>query len=104
MSFEYIEGESILMHLSDRGICASTGSACAAGSLEPSHVIRAMGVPFTAVHGSVRFSLSRYNTEDEVDAVLEAMPKIVGKLRAMSPFVGGESQEKKESPYVQSLL
>jgi cysteine desulfurase len=86
MSFEYIEGESILMHLSDRGICASTGSACAAGSLEPSHVIRAMGVPFTAVHGSVRFSLSRYNTEAEVDYVLEHMPAIIAKLRALSPF------------------
>ena len=86
MSFEYIEGESILMHLSDLGVCASTGSACAAGSLEPSHVIRAMGVPFTAVHGSVRFSLSRYNTEDEVDFVLAKMPKIIAKLRAMSPF------------------
>ncbi|MCL1921561.1 MAG: cysteine desulfurase NifS [Kiritimatiellaeota bacterium] len=86
MSFEYIEGESILMHLSDRGICASTGSACAAGSLEPSHVIRAMGVPFTAVHGSVRFSLSRYNTEAEVDTVLAELPKIIAKLRALSPF------------------
>jgi cysteine desulfurase len=86
ISFEYIEGESILMHLSDLGICASTGSACAAGSLEPSHVIRAMGVPFTAVHGSIRFSLSRYNTEAEVDTVLAETPKIVKKLRALSPF------------------
>lgn len=86
ISFEYIEGESILYHMSDLGICASTGSACAAGSLEPSHVIRAMGVPFTAVHGSVRFSLSRYNTEDEVDYVLEHLPKIVRKLRDLSPF------------------
>ena len=86
ISFEYIEGESILMHLSDLGICASTGSACAAGSLEPSHVIRAMGVPFTAVHGSIRFSLSRYSTEAEVDTVLRETPKIVLKLRALSPF------------------
>ena len=86
MSFEYIEGESILMHLSDLGICASTGSACAAGSLEPSHVIRAMGVPFTAVHGSIRFSLSRYSTEAEVDTVLTETPKIILKLRALSPF------------------
>jgi cysteine desulfurase len=86
MSFEYIEGESILMHLSDLGICASTGSACAAGSLEPSHVIRAMGVPFTAVHGSIRFSLSRYNTEAEVDTVLAETPKIINTLRALSPF------------------
>jgi len=91
MSFEYIEGEAILYHMSDLGICASTGSACAAGSLEPSHVIRAMGVPFTAVHGSVRFSLSRYNTETEVDYVLEQMPKIVRKLRSLSPFGKGDT-------------
>jgi cysteine desulfurase len=90
LSFEYIEGEAILYHLSDLGICASTGSACAAGSLEPSHVIRAMGVPFTAVHGSVRFSLSRYNTEAEVDYVLEHMPRIVRKLRDLSPFGKGD--------------
>ena len=91
MSFEYIEGEAILYHMSDLGICASTGSACAAGSLEPSHVIRAMGVPFTAVHGSVRFSLSRYNTEAEVDYVLEHMPKIVRNLRDLSPFGKGDT-------------
>jgi len=91
MSFEYIEGEAILYHMSDLGICASTGSACAAGSLEPSHVIRAMGVPFTAVHGSVRFSLSRYNTEAEVDYVLEHMPKVVRKLRDLSPFGKGDA-------------
>ncbi|MBP5319555.1 MAG: cysteine desulfurase NifS [Kiritimatiellae bacterium] len=91
MSFEYIEGEAIIYHLSDLGICASTGSACAAGSLEPSHVIRAMGVPFTAVHGSIRFSLSRYNTEAEVDYVLEHMPKVVRKLRALSPFSRGDT-------------
>ena len=90
ISFEYIEGEAILYHMSDVGICASTGSACAAGSLEPSHVIRAMGVPFTAVHGSVRFSLSRYNTEKEVDYVLQEMPKIVKELRALSPFSRGD--------------
>ena len=91
LSFEYIEGEAILYHMSDLGICASTGSACASGSLEPSHVIRAMGVPFTAVHGSVRFSLSRYNTEAEVDYVLEHMPRIVHKLRALSPFGKGDT-------------
>lgn len=87
ISFEYIEGESVLYHLSDFGICASSGSACAAGSLEPSHVIRAMGVPFTAVHGSIRFSLSRYTTEEEIDAVLQHCPEVVAKMRAMSPFV-----------------
>jgi cysteine desulfurase len=91
ISFEYIEGEAILYHLSDLGICASTGSACATGSLEPSHVIRAMGVPFTAVHGSVRFSLSRYNTEAEIDYVLEHMPRIVRKLRDISPFGQGDT-------------
>lgn len=87
VSFLYIEGESVLYHLSDCGIAASSGSACASGSLEPSHVIRAMGVPFMAAHGSIRFSLSRYNTEAEVDYALEQLPRIVNKLRAISPFV-----------------
>ena len=87
MSFEFIEGEAILYHLSDLGICASSGSACSSGSLEPSHVIRAMGVPFTAAHGSIRFSLSRYNTDADIDYVLANMPAVVTKLRAMSPFV-----------------
>ena len=91
LSFEFIEGESIIFDMNDLGICASTGSACAAGSLEPSHVIRAMGVPFTAVHGSIRFSLSRYNTEAEVDYVLEHMPKIVRRLRDLSPFSKGDT-------------
>jgi cysteine desulfurase len=86
ISFEFVEGEAILYHLSDLGICASTGSACAAGSLEPSHVIRAMGVPFTAVHGSVRFSLSRYTTEEEIDYVLREVPPVIRKLRDLSPF------------------
>ncbi|MEG1480567.1 MAG: aminotransferase class V-fold PLP-dependent enzyme, partial [Kiritimatiellia bacterium] len=87
ISFEYIEGESVLYHLSDFGICASSGSACAAGSLEPSHVIRAMGVPFTAVHGSIRFSLSRYTTDEEVAYVLKHTPDVVAEMRALSPFV-----------------
>ena len=86
LSFEYIEGEAIAYHLSDEGICISTGSACASGSLDPSHVIRAMGVPFIAVHGSIRFSLSRYNTMDEVDYVLEKLPPIIKNLRDLSPF------------------
>ena len=86
VSFEYIEGEAITYHLSDLGICISTGSACASGSLDPSHVIRAMGVPFTAVHGSVRFSLSRYSTDEEVDYVLEKLPPIIKNLRDLSPF------------------
>ena len=86
LSFEYIEGEAIAYHLSDEGICISTGSACASGSLDPSHVIRAMGVPFIAVHGSIRFSLSRYNTMEEVDYVLEKLPPIIKNLRELSPF------------------
>ena len=86
VSFEYIEGEAIAYHLSDLGICISTGSACASGSLDPSHVIRAMGVPFIAVHGSVRFSLSRYNTDADLDYVLDNLPGVVKKLRDLSPF------------------
>lgn len=86
VSFEYIEGEAIAYRLSDLGICISTGSACASGSLDPSHVIRAMGVPFIAVHGSVRFSLSRYNTMEEIDYVLEKLPPVIKTLRELSPF------------------
>ncbi|MFH1137833.1 MAG: cysteine desulfurase NifS [Pseudomonadota bacterium] len=86
ISFEYVEGEAILIHLSNLGVCASSGSACTSGSLEPSHVLRAMGVPFTAAHGSIRFSLSTYNTEEEVDYVLANMPRVIDKLRALSPF------------------
>ncbi|MBN1795449.1 MAG: cysteine desulfurase NifS [Sedimentisphaerales bacterium] len=87
ISFEYIEGEAILLMLDKFGICASSGSACTSGSLEPSHVLRAMGVPFTAAHGSIRFSLSRYNTEEEVDFAIEKIPPIVNRLRELSPFV-----------------
>jgi len=87
ISFEFIEGEAILLLLDQFGICASSGSACTSGALEPSHVMRAMGVPFTAAHGSTRFSLSRYNTEEEVDFLIEKMPMIVNRLRELSPFV-----------------
>jgi cysteine desulfurase len=87
ISFEYVEGEAILLLLDRHGICASSGSACTSGSLEPSHVLRAMGVPFTAAHGSIRFSLSRYNTEDEVDFTILKMPEIIRRLRELSPFV-----------------
>ena len=86
ISFEYVEGEAILLHLNRHRICASSGSACTSGSLEPSHVLRAMGVPFTAAHGSIRFSLSGYNTEAEVDRVLEVVPGIIAELRELSPF------------------
>jgi len=90
ISFEFIEGEAILLLLDQLGICASSGSACTSGSLEPSHVLRAMGIPFTAAHGSIRFSLSRYNTEKEVDFIIEKMPAIVNRLRELSPFVNSQ--------------
>ena len=86
ISFHYIEGEGMLFQLSSAGICASSGSACTSGSLEPSHVLRAMKVPFTAVHGSVRFSLSRFNTDEDIDTVLEVFPQIVANLRKLSPY------------------
>ncbi len=86
IAFKYIEGEAMLLLLDQFGICASSGSACTSGSLEPSHVLRAMGVPFTHAHGSLRFSLSRYTTDEEIDTVLRELPGIVERLRAMSPY------------------
>ena len=86
IAFEYVEGESILIMLDQFGICASSGSACTSGSLEPSHVLRAMGVPFTAAHGSIRFSLSIYNTESEIDFIIEKLPSVIERLRQISPF------------------
>jgi cysteine desulfurase len=86
IAFEYIEGEAILLLLNKLGIAASSGSACTSGSLEPSHVMRAMEIPFTAAHGSVRFSLSRYNSMEEVERVIEAIPPIIGQLRKLSPY------------------
>ncbi len=86
IAFEYVEGESILLLMDEYGICASSGSACTSGSLEPSHVLRAMGVPFTAAHGSIRFSLSIYNTEEEIDVIIEKLPPIIERLRELSPF------------------
>lgn len=85
LGFESVEGEAILLLLNEHNICASSGSACASGSLDPSHVMIAMGVPFERAHGSIRFSLSRYNTEDDVDAVLTHMPGIIKRLRELSP-------------------
>lgn len=86
ISFEYVEGEAILLRLNEYNICASSGSACSSGSLEPSHVLRAMGVPFTAIHGSIRFSLSVYNTDEDIDTVLKIMPDVIKELRELSPY------------------
>lgn len=100
IGFKYIEGEAILLSLNQFGICASSGSACTSGSLEPSHVLRAMGLPYTILHGSIRFSLSHYTTDEEIDQVLEVMPGIVERLRAMSPFNSDQAdwlQERQET-------
>lgn len=86
ISFEFVEGEAILLMLSEKGIAASSGSACTSGSLEPSHVLRAMGIPFTFVHGSLRLSLSRYNNEEDIDYIIEHLPPIIKRLREISPF------------------
>jgi cysteine desulfurase len=86
VSFEFVEGEGILLMMDEFGICASSGSACTSGSLQPSHVLRAMGVPFTMAHGSIRFSLSVYTTDEEIDFVLEKLPPIIDTLRSMSPY------------------
>ncbi|MDD5250841.1 MAG: cysteine desulfurase NifS [Rhodocyclaceae bacterium] len=89
IAFEFVEGEGILLLLNKLGIAASSGSACTSGSLEPSHVMRAMGIPYTAAHGTIRFSLSRYNTEQEIDRVLAAVPPIIAQLRQLSPYWDG---------------
>jgi cysteine desulfurase len=81
-----VEGEAILLRLDEYGICASSGSACTSGSLEPSHVLRAMGIPYTAIHGSVRLSLSRYNNGEDIDRVAEVLPPIIKELRSLSPY------------------
>ena len=86
ISFKYVEGEAILLMLDQYGICASSGSACTSGSLEPSHVLRAMDVPFTYAHGSIRLSLSRYTTREEVDKVIEIFPPLIKRLRDISPY------------------
>ena len=91
IAFEYVEGEAILLLLNKQGIAASSGSACTSGSLEPSHVMRAMGIPYTAAHGTIRFSLSRYNTEAEIDRVIAAVPPIIAQLRKLSPYWQGEA-------------
>lgn len=93
VAFEFIEGEAILLKLNQAGIAASSGSACTSGSLEPSHVLRAMDIPFTAAHGAIRFSLSRETTEAEIERVLDVMPDIIAGLRAMSPFWSSEGAQ-----------
>ena len=90
VSSHYVEGEGMLFQLSDAGICASSGSACTSGSLEPSHVLIALKIPFTAVHGSVRFSFSRYNTDEDVDRIIEVFPQVVANLRKVSPYWDNE--------------
>jgi cysteine desulfurase len=92
IGFKYIEGEAILLLLDREGICASSGSACTSDSLEPSHVLRAMGLPYSVLHGSIRFSLSRFTTREEVDRLLEVMPRIVSQLRSLSPFSGDDGE------------
>ena len=90
IAFEYIEGEAILLLLNKEGIAASSGSACTSGSLEPSHVMRAMGIPYTAAHGTVRFSLSRHTRDCEIERVIQAVPPIVARLRKLSPYWAGD--------------
>jgi len=87
ISVDFVEGESMLLNLDLEGICASTGSACSSASLEPSHVLLAMGLSHEQAHGSLRFSLGKWTTEDEIERVLDVLPRIVAKLRAMSPLL-----------------
>ncbi|MGA7178647.1 MAG: cysteine desulfurase NifS [Thiobacillaceae bacterium] len=102
IAFEFIEGEAILLLLNKFGIAASSGSACTSGSLEPSHVMRAMGIPYTAAHGTIRFSLSRYSTKEEIDRVIQVVPEIIAQLRKLSPYWGengpAEEPEKAFAP------
>ena len=95
VSFEFIEGESMLLWLDDEGICGSTGSACTSGSLEPSHVMLAIGLPHEVAHGSLRLTLGDANTEQDVDRVLDVLPKVVAKLRDMSPLYHKSGKEGK---------
>ncbi len=86
IAFEYVEGEGILLLLNQLGVAASSGSACTSGSLEPSHVMRAMNIPYTAAHGSIRFSLSRFTSEEDIDFVIQQLPPIIENLRKLSPY------------------
>jgi cysteine desulfurase len=96
ISCHYIEGEGMLYQLNEYGICASSGSACTSGSLEPSHVLRALNVPFTAIHGSIRFSFSRYNTDEDIDRIIEVFPQVVANLRKLSPYWDNEKNAPRE--------
>ncbi|QIK39231.1 cysteine desulfurase NifS [Caldichromatium japonicum] len=89
IAFEFVEGEAILLLLNKAGIAASSGSACTSGSLEPSHVMRAMGIPYTAAHGTIRFSLSRFNSDAEIDRVIAVLPQVIAQLRKISPYWNG---------------
>jgi cysteine desulfurase len=102
ISCHYVEGEGMLYQLSAYGICASSGSACTSGSLEPSHVLRALKVPFTAIHGSIRFSLSRYNTDEDIDRILEVFPEVVANLRRLSPY--WDNQKNAPRPEAEHLV
>ena len=97
IAFEFVEGEAILLHLTRAGVAASSGSACTSGSIEPSHVLLAMDIPVTAVHGSIRFSLSRDNSVEDVNRVIEVMPAIIEKLRALSPFGADAGKQDSDS-------
>lgn len=96
VAVHYVEGEGILFQLNRYGICASSGSACTSGSLDPSHVLKAMHINFTAAHGSIRFSLSRYNTEQDVDRIIEVFPKVIASLRKISPYWDQENNKPRE--------
>jgi cysteine desulfurase len=102
IAFEFVEGEAILLLLNKAGIAASSGSACTSGSLEPSHVMRAMGIPYTAAHGTIRFSLSRYNTQAEIDRVIAAVPPIIAQLRKISPYWGEKGPQEQGAEFTPS--
>ncbi|CAH0529311.1 cysteine desulfurase NifS [Vibrio hippocampi] len=99
IAFEFIEGEALLLLLNQANIATSSGSACTSGALEPSHVMKAMQIPLTAAHGTLRFSLSKYTTEQEVDHVLQTLPTIVSRLRALSPYWDNETQQQKQDAF-----
>ena len=99
IAIEYVEGEALLLLMNQVGIAASSGSACTSGSLEPSHVMKAMDIPFTAAHGTLRFSLSRFTTDDDIDYVLEQMPAIVERLRMLSPYWDNEKNQAAEESF-----